>query len=87
MALNVLNLLNLQLFNMGMEPEVTEFLKKIANSIAMVLLWMLVNTIVGIKYGLAFFEDKPSWQNYIYYAGAIITLLLVLRYLKKKWKF
>lgn len=71
---------------MGMEPEVTEFLKRIANSIALVLLWMLANTVAGIKYGLMFYEDQPSWKNYVYYAAAIFTLVLIIRYLKKKWK-
>ncbi len=71
---------------MGMEPEIKTFLLRIANSLAVVLSWMLINTIVGIKYGLAFFEDKPDWKNYLYYAGAIITLVLVIIYLRKKWK-
>lgn len=71
---------------MGMEPEIKTFLLRIANSLAMVLLWMLVNTIIGIKYGLAFFEDKPGWKNYVYYAGAIITLVMVIIYLRRKWK-
>lgn len=69
-----------------MEPDVTEFLKKIANSIAILLLWMLLNTIIGIKYGLAFFEDTPSWKNYLYYVFALGTLIWLLLHLKRKWK-
>lgn len=69
-----------------MEPEVQEFLKRIVNSIAMVLLWMMANTVAGIKYGLAFFEDRPSWKNYLYYALALISLVFLVRYLMKKWK-
>lgn len=71
---------------MGMEPEVQDFLKKIANSLAMVLLWMMANTVAGIKYQLAFFEDKPNWKNYIYYALVLVTLFLLVRYLRRKWK-
>ena len=51
----------------------------------MVLLWMMANTIAGIKYGLAFFEGHPSWKNYIYYIAALISLFFVIRYLRKKW--
>jgi hypothetical protein len=69
-----------------MEPEVRAFLVKIANSLGMVLLWMLLNMIAGIRYGLAFFEQKPHWYNYLYYVLALITLTLLVLYLKKKWK-
>jgi hypothetical protein len=69
-----------------MEPEIRAFLVRIANSIAMVLLWMLVNMVAGIKYNLAFFEHAPKWYNYLYYAWLVGSLALLLRYLKNKWK-
>lgn len=71
---------------MGMEPDVRAFLIRIVNSLAMALLWMLVNMIIGIKYELAFFDVAPTWKNYVYYAFALGTLVLLIWYLRRKWK-
>ena len=71
---------------MYMEPEVREFLVKIVQSLSMGLLWLLVNMSIGIYYGLAFFEGSPSIGNYLYYVGFIASLVLLILYLKKKWK-
>ena len=69
-----------------MEPEVRAFLLKIVQSLSMGMLWLLINMSIGIYYGFAFFEDKPGLGNYLYYAGFLISLVLLIRYLKKKWK-
>ena len=69
-----------------MEPEVKEFLIKIVQSISMVLLWMLVNMTLGIYYGLAFFEDGLKWQNLLYGLFLLASVILLIRYLRKKWK-
>lgn len=69
-----------------MEPEIRAFLVRIANSIAMTLLWMLVNMMAGIRYNLAFFDREPQWYNYLYYVWFLGSLALLLLYLKKKWK-
>lgn len=69
-----------------MEPEIRAFLVRIANSIAMTLLWMLVNMVAGIRYNLAFFEGMPKWYNYIYYLWLVGSLALLLLYLKRKWR-
>lgn len=69
-----------------MEPEVQEFLKRIMQTISMGLLWMLINMTAGIYFGLAFFDDTPTWKNYIYYVCFIITLVLLLVYFRNKWK-
>lgn len=71
---------------MGMEPDTSAFLIRIANTIAIVLLWMLINTIVGIKYNLAFFDNSPSWKNWLYYLGVVVSLGLLVWHLRKKWK-
>ncbi len=69
-----------------MEPDVRAFLLRIANTLAIVLLWMLINTVVGIKYNLAFFEDHISWKNWLFYAWFIISFFLLIWHLRKKWK-
>jgi hypothetical protein len=69
-----------------MEDETRAFLVLIINSIAYVLLWMMVNVLMGIYFGFAFFEGSPSWKNLLYYVLAFGTLFLILRMLKRKWK-
>ncbi|MCW3089209.1 MAG: hypothetical protein JWP81_278 [Ferruginibacter sp.] len=69
-----------------MEPEVREFLVKIVQSLSMGLVWLLVNMSIGIYYGFAFFEGHPTTGNYFYYFGFLLSLTLLIWYLKKKWK-
>ena len=70
----------------NMEPDVRNFLARIANSLAIGLLWMLINTTLGIGLNLAFFENKPSVGNYIFYVWFLTSLVALLFYYKKKWK-
>ena len=69
-----------------MEDETREFLVRIMQTISLALVWMLVNVYIGIYKDYAFFEDHPNWTNYLYYAFALITLVLLLRHLWRKWK-
>ena len=71
---------------MGMEPETKDFLIRIVNTISIVLVWMLVNVFIGIYKGFAFFEDSPGWANYLFYVFFLSSLVLMILYLKKKWK-
>ena len=71
---------------MGMESETKDFLIRIINTISIVMVWMLVNVFIGIYKGYAFFEVRPNWVNYLYYAFLLISFLLMIRHLKKKWK-
>jgi hypothetical protein len=71
---------------MGMEDETKDFLVRIIQTIAWVLIWMLLNVYLGIYKDYAFFDKYPTWINYLFYAGSLISLFFVLRYLWKKWK-
>ncbi len=70
-----------------MEPEVRSYLAKILSSISLTLLWMLINSTIGIGLNYAFFENKPSMANYIFYIWFLLSLALLSRYLYMKWKF
>jgi hypothetical protein len=70
----------------GMEPDVREFLVRIMQTISMSVVWLLVNMTLGIYFDFAFFENKPSIGNYIFYVWFIISFILLLRYFHKKWK-
>ena len=69
-----------------MEDETRDYLVLIANTIALVLIWMIGNVLVGIYIGLAFFSDAPNWKNLLYYAGCIASLVFLTRYILKKWR-
>ncbi len=69
-----------------MEEETRQFLLKIASTISLGLLWLLVNTTIGIGLNFAFFKDRPGFGNYIFYAWFIISLTFLIIYLRRKWK-
>lgn len=69
----------------AMEDETREFLIRIAHTISLVLIWMIANMMVGIYYGLGFFEESPGWQNILYYIISLGALIYLLIYLRKRW--
>ncbi|MBK6378853.1 MAG: hypothetical protein IPP81_04960 [Chitinophagaceae bacterium] len=71
---------------MSMEDETREFLVRILNTVAIVLVWMMANVFTGIYKGYAFFEENPDWTNYVYYAFLIISFIALVIHLKRKWK-
>lgn len=71
---------------MAMEDETREFLVKIANTIAMILLWMMANVFFGVYKEFGFFDAVPTWKNWVYYVLALASLIWVIFYLIRKWK-
>lgn len=71
---------------MGVEPETRAFFVLIANSMALVLLWMVLNVLFGIYLEYAFFEGRPGWKNILYYIISLVVFVFLLRHLAKKWK-
>jgi hypothetical protein len=71
---------------MGMEDDTRKFLILILNTISLVFIWMMLNVLAGIYFGLAFFEGTPGWKNYIYYLLFLSSLFFLVRYLARKWK-
>ncbi len=71
----------------GIEPEVKSFLSRIATSLSVGLLWLLVNSTIGIGFNFAFFENKPTLGNYIFYAWLLVSFFLLIIFYRKKWKF
>lgn len=70
---------------MGMEDDTRAFLVLIINTIALILIWMIANVLVGIYMGYAFFEGSPGWKNILYYIVTIITFILIVRRLRRQW--
>jgi hypothetical protein len=70
----------------SVEPEVKDFLLRVASSFSMGALWLLVNGTLGIGLNYGFFSGRPTIGNYIFYAWFLISLAALLFYLRKKWK-
>lgn len=81
----LLNKIVAELYCMGMEDETREFLVKIANTIAIVLLWMMLNVFFGIYKELGIIQGAFTWKNGLYYLLAIATLVLLILHIKRKW--
>ena len=71
----------------GMEPDVKNFLSKIVTSLSVGLLWLLVNSTIGIRFNFAFFENKPTIGNYIFYVWFLVSLFFLIKLYRKMWKF
>ncbi len=69
-----------------MEEETRQFLLKIASTISLGMLWLLVNTSIGIGLNFAFFRHRPGTGNIIFYLWFIISLTALIIYFRRKWK-
>ena len=68
------------------EPDVVHFFVKILNSIAMALAWIIAGATAGIYYELGYTNGKPLIYTILFYAGMLISLFFLIRYLYRKWK-
>lgn len=68
------------------DPDVKKFLLNVLNSVSLVLLWMMACATAGIYFELGYTNGKPLIYTILFYAGMLITLLLLIRYLYNKWK-
>ncbi|MEI7736000.1 MAG: hypothetical protein WCI49_11065 [Ferruginibacter sp.] len=69
-----------------MEEDAIEFLIKIVNTIAAIALCMMLNISLGIYFNFAFFDTAPNWKNILYYVFFIVSMVLLVKYLYRKWK-
>ncbi|RYD71513.1 MAG: hypothetical protein EOP53_23555 [Sphingobacteriales bacterium] len=71
---------------MGMEDDTRSFFVLIANSIALLLVWMIANILVGLYWNYAFFEGSPGWTNIVYYIISLVLFAFIARHIIRKWK-
>ena len=69
-----------------MENDTREFLIRIANTIGITLLWMMINLLFGIYFNWAFFEDSPRIGNIIYYLVFLVSLAGLIYFYYRLWK-
>ena len=70
----------------GWDPEVKKFLLKIMQTISWGLLWLMACVTAGIYFELAVIQGKPTAGNLLFYAGMLLSLGLLIRYLYRRWK-
>jgi hypothetical protein len=70
----------------GWDPLIKKFFLKIMRSFSWGLLWMMSGVMLGLYYKLGYFGEKPVIYTILFYAGLLITLLLLIRYLYRIWK-
>ena len=70
---------------MKMEPEVREFLQKIVWSLSATLLWLLTNTLAGLKFEYAIFNNAHVTGNIIFYCWFFLSFYALYRLLKTLW--
>jgi hypothetical protein len=68
------------------EPGIKIFLKRISTSIGMCVIWLAINTTIGIKYGYAFFTDKIHLSNILFYIWMIVSLAALILFYIKLWE-
>ncbi len=69
-----------------MEPGVREYLIRIVNTLAVGLLWMAINTTVGIMYDYAFVHEHISTGNILFYIWFVISFIVFLWWVIRLWR-
>lgn len=70
----------------GWDPEVKKYFRKIMNSFALGLLWMLASMTAGLYFGLALVDNGVQWYNLVFYIFFIGSFVGLLWYYYKRWK-
>jgi hypothetical protein len=68
------------------DPGVKKLFVKIINTVFLGLLWMISSATAGIYFELGYTNGKPLIYTILFYAGMLISLLFLIRYLYKTWK-
>jgi len=68
------------------DPEVKKFFLKILNSISLGLFWLMACATAGLYYELGYTNGKPVIYTILFYAGMLISLFFLVRYLYNTWK-
>ena len=69
-----------------MDPEVLAYLNRISRTIGITLLWMGLNSTMGIMLGYAFIEGDWAWFNYAYCLFLAVSSIGYFYILYKIWR-
>lgn len=59
---------------------------RIVNTLSVGLLWMAINSTLGIMYGFAFVQDKLKAGNIVFYLWFLISLGFFLWWVIRLWR-
>ena len=68
-----------------MEPGVRQYLIRILNTLSIGVLWMAINSTLGIMYDFAFVHEKISIGNILFYIWFILSLGAFLWWVIRLW--
>ena len=68
-----------------MEPGVRQYLIRILNTLSIGVLWMAINSTLGIMYDFAFVHEKISTSNILFYIWFILSLGTFLWWVIRLW--
>ncbi len=68
-----------------MEPGVKQYLIRILNTLALGLLWMAVNSTLGIMYDFAFVHEHVTTGNILFFIWFAISLTAYLWWVIRTW--
>ena len=68
-----------------MEPGVRQYLIRILNTLSIGVLWMAINSTLGIMYDFAFVHEKISTGNILFYIWFILSLGAFLWWVIRLW--
>ena len=71
---------------MSMEPDASDFLKRIVWSVSLVLVYMLILLTAGIYGNWFFFYETPTTGNYVFYAWVLLSTVGMVYLLIRLWK-
>lgn len=68
-----------------MEPGVKKYLLRIVNTLSLGLLWLALNSTIGIMYDYAFIHDHVETGNILFYAFFLLSLGAYLWWVIHVW--
>jgi hypothetical protein len=69
-----------------MEPQLLQFLNRIMRTIGLGVLWMILNSSLGIMWGYAYVESAWQISNIIFYIFLVTSFLGLLYVLYRIWR-
>lgn len=68
------------------DPEIKAYMNQIVKSLAMGVLWLVLNALFGLKLGFAIVKGHLSAGNIIYFIALAGSLFFLLWYLRRVWR-
>lgn len=69
-----------------MEPEALAFLKRVAKSILLALVWLAINAVAAIWGDNAFVNGSLKVSNILFYIWFVISVAGLIYLLKRMWQ-